>query len=200
MTALRIALGAIGLLMVIVSLVAVLRFYFYPPPFTASPFIVEMDAGQVSAEFDRLSELTDKETGASLGRLAAAAEGCIRGAVGTGLPDKVERGARRLFIVYYALRNGVESPLIDPRMADVSLQGPPSLDALIESWGDEGQSPATIERWKWFMAGYFDAANPIYDGLGINPDSFDAQDLDKVFIGVRVTGGDFGPCVASRAG
>lgn len=195
-----IAFGVIGMLMIIVSVVVVVRYQLYPPPFEGVPFEIKLSDAQAKAEIDRLAGIKDKELKVSLGKMASAAESCVSGSLSKRPSDAVLAAARRFFLAVYAMRDKVDSPLIDPRTRDISLKGPPSLDALVETWRKEGRSKATIERWQWILDFYTKLGHPIYVGIGLKPGGWEKADLDNLFVAVKLEGSNFANCVRSRAG
>ncbi|HSF96433.1 MAG TPA: hypothetical protein VLA52_15515 [Thermohalobaculum sp.] len=188
------------MLMVIVSVVTIVRFSYDPPPYSGLPFEITLTPEETRAELDRLAELRDQSLPSSLGSMASAAQGCIQGSLGKTPDAEVLQAARRFFLMIFAMRNRFESPLIDPRIADIPLDGPPSVDGLLDYWRSEGASKATADRWRWILAHYARVDHPIYTGIAIEPGGWANADLDKLFLSVKLSGESFISCYRSRSG
>ena len=194
MKKLLIGLGVIGMLMIIVSLVVAVKFTLNPPPFEGLPFEVTLSEAEAGAEMERLAGLTDADSGRSLGALADVAAGCIKGTLAKPPEAAVVQALRRYMVAALAMKNQVESPLIDPRTRDIFIDGPYSVELLELHWKNKGNSKATIDRWGWFMKHYQSVGHPIYAGVKIAPGDWAAADLDSLFLSMKLNRSTFRPC------
>ena len=98
------------------------------------------------------------------------------------------------------MRNRLESPLIDPRTADIPLDGGEAVDGLAEAWKRDGESAGTVDRWRWILSWYAKPGHAIYSGLNIEPGGWANADLDNILLAAKLGGDTFRACYRSRAG
>lgn len=163
-------------------------------------FTISLDAAEIDAELARLRELPGETLPVDLGAVASARVSCTVDLLVDRPGAEAMEAANRYFLIEFAARKKIDSPLVDPRTLEFTVGGADSLDDVRYLAAEGVITEAKLKGWEQLVGGYLDAANPIYSGLQLEKKRWAYADFIKIVDVGKANIGRVRTCYRARTG
>jgi hypothetical protein len=170
------------------------------PGLASARFEIALDAAGIDAELGRLRELPGETLPANLGAVASARVACTVDLLAQRPGTVAIEAAGRYFLIVFAMRKQVSSPLIDPRIREISLGTAKPLNDLAELVENGEIAESKLKEWDRLVASYREASHPIYTGLQLEEGNWVYADFGKIVAAAQANAKRVGACYRARVG